>query len=179
MTIEGVTRQPIAVSDISIYICLIDIRSKSKEQLNERRAGLSNQDTDTNSDELTKHVRANLIMCPKTLFRYIFWLSMRFCVIFRKQRFGGFCISGIGNMFDKSSVKNYRRPHKRGLKVQTGHQVHSHSPLKICWEFFLNIFFHSSKTVQTCWCSPPTFNPCPFWNNILIVQERFSLCLPF
>ena len=36
-----VIRQPIAVSDISIYICLIDIRSKSKEQLNERRAGLS------------------------------------------------------------------------------------------------------------------------------------------
>ena len=36
-------RQPIAVSDISIYICLIDIRSKSKEQLNERRAGLSTQ----------------------------------------------------------------------------------------------------------------------------------------
>ena len=35
-------RQPIAVSDISIYICLIDIRTKSKEQLNERRAGLSN-----------------------------------------------------------------------------------------------------------------------------------------
>ena len=34
-------RQPIAVSDISIYICLIDIRIKSKEQLNERRAGLS------------------------------------------------------------------------------------------------------------------------------------------
>ena len=34
-------RQPIAVSDISIYICLIDIRSKSKEQLNEKRAGLS------------------------------------------------------------------------------------------------------------------------------------------
>ena len=36
-------RQPIAVSDISVYICLIDIsfRSKSKEQLNERRAGLS------------------------------------------------------------------------------------------------------------------------------------------
>ena len=34
-------RQPIAVSDISIYICLIDIRSKSIEQLNERRAGLS------------------------------------------------------------------------------------------------------------------------------------------
>ena len=39
----GLYRQPIAVSDISIYICLIDIsfRSKSKEQLNERRAGLS------------------------------------------------------------------------------------------------------------------------------------------
>ena len=36
-----VLRQPIAVSDISVYICLIDIRSKSKEQLNERRAGLS------------------------------------------------------------------------------------------------------------------------------------------
>ena len=41
------TRQPIAVSDISFYICLIDIRyqisfrSKSQEQLNERRAGLS------------------------------------------------------------------------------------------------------------------------------------------
>ena len=35
------TRQPIAVSDISSYICLIDIRGKSKEQLNERRAGLS------------------------------------------------------------------------------------------------------------------------------------------
>ena len=34
-------RQPIADSDISIYICLIDIRSKSKEQLNERREGLS------------------------------------------------------------------------------------------------------------------------------------------
>ena len=34
-------RQPIVVSDISVYICLIDIRSKSKEQLNERRAGLS------------------------------------------------------------------------------------------------------------------------------------------
>ena len=34
------TRQPIAVSDISV--CLIDIRSKSKEQLNGRRAGLSN-----------------------------------------------------------------------------------------------------------------------------------------
>ena len=34
-------RQPIAVSDISIYICLIDFRSKSEEQLNERRAGLS------------------------------------------------------------------------------------------------------------------------------------------
>ena len=34
-------RQPIAVSYISIYICLIDIRSKSKEQLDERRAGLS------------------------------------------------------------------------------------------------------------------------------------------
>ena len=36
-------RQPIAVSYISIYICLIDIsfRTKSKEQLNERRAGLS------------------------------------------------------------------------------------------------------------------------------------------
>ena len=29
------------VSDISIYICLIDIRCKSKEQLNERRAGMS------------------------------------------------------------------------------------------------------------------------------------------
>ena len=40
--LQGVcSRQPIAVSDISIYICLIDIRSKSKEQLNERRAGLS------------------------------------------------------------------------------------------------------------------------------------------
>jgi len=38
-------RQAIAVSDISIYICLIDIRSKSKEQLNERRAGLSNLGT--------------------------------------------------------------------------------------------------------------------------------------
>ena len=37
------SRQPIAVSDISVYICLIDIRSKSKEQLNERRAGLSNK----------------------------------------------------------------------------------------------------------------------------------------
>ena len=37
---EG-ARQPIAVSDISVYICLINIRSKSKEQLNERRAGLS------------------------------------------------------------------------------------------------------------------------------------------
>ena len=37
-------RQPIAVSDISIYICLINIRSKSKEQLNERRAGLSNEE---------------------------------------------------------------------------------------------------------------------------------------
>ena len=37
----GDGRQPIAVSDISVYICLIDIRSKSKEQLNERRAGLS------------------------------------------------------------------------------------------------------------------------------------------
>ena len=36
-------RQPIAVSDISIYICLINIRNKSKEQLNERRAGLSNE----------------------------------------------------------------------------------------------------------------------------------------
>ena len=35
-------RQPIAVSDISVYICLIDIiQNKSKEQLNERRAGLS------------------------------------------------------------------------------------------------------------------------------------------
>ena len=34
-------RQPIAVSDISIYIYLINIRSKSKEQLNVRRAGLS------------------------------------------------------------------------------------------------------------------------------------------
>ena len=34
-------RQPVAVSDISIYICLINIRSKSKEQLTERRAGLS------------------------------------------------------------------------------------------------------------------------------------------
>ena len=33
-------RQPIAVSYISIYICLIDI-IQSKEQLNERRAGLS------------------------------------------------------------------------------------------------------------------------------------------
>ena len=32
----------LAVPDISIYICLIDIQSKSKEQLNERRAGLSN-----------------------------------------------------------------------------------------------------------------------------------------
>ena len=30
-------RQPIGVSDISIYICLIDIRSKSKEQLKKRR----------------------------------------------------------------------------------------------------------------------------------------------
>ena len=40
----AMTRQPIAVSDISIYICLIDIRSKSKEQLNERRAGLSSYD---------------------------------------------------------------------------------------------------------------------------------------
>ena len=40
----GLDRQPIAVSDISIHICLIDIRSKSKEQLNERRAGLSDQD---------------------------------------------------------------------------------------------------------------------------------------
>ena len=39
--VEDDSRQPIAVSDISIYICLIDIRSKSKEQLNERRAGLS------------------------------------------------------------------------------------------------------------------------------------------
>ena len=38
----GPFRQPIAISDISVYICLIDIRSKSKEQLNERRAGLSN-----------------------------------------------------------------------------------------------------------------------------------------
>ena len=39
---DNIGRQPIAVSDISIYICLIDIRSKSKEQLKERRAGLSN-----------------------------------------------------------------------------------------------------------------------------------------
>ena len=37
----GDTRQPIAVSDISVYICLIVIRSKSKEQLSGRRAGLS------------------------------------------------------------------------------------------------------------------------------------------
>jgi len=39
--VEDDSRQPIAVSDISIYICLIDIRSKSKEQLNERRVCLS------------------------------------------------------------------------------------------------------------------------------------------
>ena len=38
---RALVRQPIAVSDISVYICLIDIKSKSKEQLNERRAGLS------------------------------------------------------------------------------------------------------------------------------------------
>ena len=40
-TLPILARQPIAVSDISVYICLIDIRSKSKEQLNERRASLS------------------------------------------------------------------------------------------------------------------------------------------
>ena len=49
-------RQPIAVSDISIYICLIDIRrrfrSKSIEQLNERRAGLSRP-------EWQSHLRAH------------------------------------------------------------------------------------------------------------------------
>ena len=33
--VDGGGRQPIAVSYISIYICLIDIRSTSKEQLNE------------------------------------------------------------------------------------------------------------------------------------------------
>ena len=38
-------RQWIAVSDSSVHICLIEIRSKSKEQLNERRAGLSTMAT--------------------------------------------------------------------------------------------------------------------------------------
>ena len=38
----NLSRQPIAVSDISIYIFVwLIIRSKSKEQLNERQAGLS------------------------------------------------------------------------------------------------------------------------------------------
>ena len=41
---SDLARQPIAVSDISVYICLIDIRGKSKEQMNERRAGLPSAD---------------------------------------------------------------------------------------------------------------------------------------
>ena len=42
VVLEREKRSGVDVSDISVYICLIDIRSKSKEQLNERRAGLSN-----------------------------------------------------------------------------------------------------------------------------------------
>ena len=42
VVLEREKRFGVDVSDISVYICLIDIRSKSKEQLNERRAGLSN-----------------------------------------------------------------------------------------------------------------------------------------
>ena len=41
VVLEREKRFGVDVSDISVYICLIDIRSKSKEQLNERRAGLS------------------------------------------------------------------------------------------------------------------------------------------
>ena len=55
--VQGVpekSRHPIAVSDISFYICLIDIRGKSKEQLNERRAGLS---TKKCPRKKTKHFR--------------------------------------------------------------------------------------------------------------------------
>ena len=47
-------RQWIAVSDSSVHICLIEIRSKSKEQLNERRAGLSS--LDTNIDTFSNQV---------------------------------------------------------------------------------------------------------------------------
>ena len=47
----------LAVPDISIYICLIDIKSKSKEQLNERRAGLSN-DNPVDGEELMEKKRA-------------------------------------------------------------------------------------------------------------------------
>ena len=43
VVLEREKRFGVDVSDISVYICLIDIRSKSKEQLNERRAGLSRQ----------------------------------------------------------------------------------------------------------------------------------------
>ena len=46
----------LAVPDISIYICLIDIKSKSKEQLNERRAGLSN-DNPVDGEELMETKR--------------------------------------------------------------------------------------------------------------------------
>ena len=44
VVLEREKRFGVDVSDISVYICLIDIRSKSKEQLNERRAGLSNEE---------------------------------------------------------------------------------------------------------------------------------------
>ena len=72
--------QPIAVSDIAIYICLIDInmssishrydisfRSKSKEQLNERRAGLSSQCSLINHN---KGLCSAVAFLPKLFVRY-------------------------------------------------------------------------------------------------------------
>ena len=70
-------RQPIAVSDISIYICLIDIRSKSKEQLNERRVGLSNISCIANfyasSHIFTKEI--NIFLNVQLLFIIIIWIT--------------------------------------------------------------------------------------------------------
>ena len=90
VVLEREKRSGVDVSDISVYICLIDIRSKSKEQLNERRAGLSSLGAHPSSQYMFplkwKNQKMQIVFCLTAMKSRIWMLSLLSALIEKEPK---------------------------------------------------------------------------------------------
>ena len=121
---------------------------------------------------------------PKKVLLY-FDFRCVFCINFWRLRVGGFCISGIGKMFDKSSVKKW--PSASSKDFQSSDR--SSSALSFTSKDLLGVFFFFKKShyftpqkqLKLVDVALQLWIPCHLdfeTTYILIVQERFVYVYP-